>query len=54
MNNTAARNEKNTEQKLLNYILSLTPEQANKIVNHLPELYALISESNQPCHQEQS
>ena len=54
MNNTAATIEEIAEQKLLNYILSLTPEQANKIVNHLPQLYALISESNQPCHQEQS
>ena len=41
------------EEKLLNYILSLTPEQAEKIVNHLPQLYALILEPNQPYLQEQ-
>ena len=42
------------EEKLLNYILSLTPEQAEKIVNHLPLLYALISEANQSYPQELS
>ena len=41
------------EEKLLNYILSLTPEQAEKIVNHLPQLSALLSEPNQPYLQEQ-
>ena len=41
------------EEKLLAYILSLTPEQANKIVNHLPQLSALLSEANQPYQQEQ-
>ncbi len=35
------------EEKLLNYILSLTPEQADRIVNHLPQLSALLSEANQ-------
>lgn len=42
------------EEKLLNYILSLTPEQADKIVNHLPQLSALLSESNQFYPQELS
>lgn len=42
------------EEKLLAYILSLTPEQANKIVNHLPQLSALLSEANQSFPQELS
>ena len=41
------------ENKLLTYISMLTPEQIEKIVNHLPQLYASISEQVPPCHQEQ-
>jgi hypothetical protein len=42
------------ENKLLSYISTLTPEQIEKLVNHLQLLYASISEQDQPCRQEQT
>ncbi len=39
--------------KLISYIMTLTPEQVDKVVNQLPRLSALLGESDQPCHQEQ-
>ena len=42
------------ENKLLAYISTLTPEQIDKLVNHLPQLISLLSEEGQPCLQEQS
>lgn len=32
--------------KLINYILTLTPEQVDKLVKHLPEIIALLKERN--------
>ena len=40
--------------KLINYILTLTPEQVEKVVNQIPRLTELLSESSQPCLQERS
>jgi hypothetical protein len=31
-------------EKIIEYILSLTPEQAQKLVDHLPELMELIKQ----------
>ena len=42
------------ENKLLSYISTLTPEQIEKLVIHLPLLYASISEQALPCPQGQS
>lgn len=39
-------------EKLMNYILSLTPEQVDKVVSQLPRLTELLEESLQPCPQE--
>ena len=44
----------NNSEKLLSYIMSLTPEQVEKIINHLPRLTALLEESCQPYPLEQS
>jgi hypothetical protein len=41
------------ENKLLSYISTLTPEQIEKLVSHLPQLYASASKQDQPCPQEQ-
>lgn len=40
------------KEELINYLLSLTPEQVDKVINHLPQLYELILEQAQPCRQE--
>lgn len=40
-------------QKLLDYVSSLTPEQIEKLINHLPQLISLLEESNQPYRQAQ-
>ena len=40
--------------KLMNYILSLTPEQVDKVVSRLQELTESIAEQEQPCLREQS
>jgi len=40
--------------KLITYILTLTPEQADKVIRQLPLLTELLAESLQPCLQEQS
>ena len=40
--------------KLVSYILELTPEQVDKVVSQLPRLTELLSGSSQPCLQEQS
>ena len=40
--------------KLMNYILSLTPEQVDKVVSRLQELTELIAEQEQLCPREQS
>ena len=42
------------ENKLLTYISTLTPEQIDKLVNRLPQLYASISKQAPPYLQEQS
>ena len=42
------------ENKLLSYISTLTPEQIEKLVNHLPQLISSLSEQDQFCPQEQS
>ena len=39
---------------LVKYILTLTPEQVDKVVSQLPRLTGLLSESSQPCLQEPS
>jgi hypothetical protein len=40
-------------QKLLDYIATLTPEQVEKLINHLPQLISSLEESNQPYRQAQ-
>ena len=40
-------------QKLFDYIATLTPEQKEKILIHLPQLISLLEESNQPYRQAQ-
>ena len=40
--------------QLIKYILTLTPEQVDKVVNQIPRLIELLSESSQPCPPEQS
>ena len=40
-------------QKLFDYIATLTPEQVEKLINHLPQLISLLEESNQPYRQAQ-
>ena len=42
------------ENKLLTYISTLTPEQIDKLVNHLPQLISLLSEEGQPSLRGQS
>ena len=37
--------------KLMAYILTLTPEQVDKVVSQIPRLTELLSESAQPCLQ---
>jgi hypothetical protein len=41
-------------EKLMAYILTLTPEQVEKVVNQIPRLTKLLSELTQPCLQELS
>lgn len=40
-------------QKLFDYIATLTPEQIEKLINHLPQLISLLEESSQPYRQAQ-
>ena len=40
-------------QEIFDYLATLTPEQKDKIINHLPQLISLLEESGQPYHQEQ-
>lgn len=40
-------------QKLLDYVSSLTPEQVEKLIAHLPQLISLLEEQGQLCLQEQ-
>lgn len=40
-------------QKLFDYLATLTPEQVEKLINHLPQLISLVEEPCQPCLQEQ-
>ena len=40
-------------KKLLSYIDTLTPEQIEKLVNHLPKLTSLLEEQAQPYPREQ-
>ncbi len=40
-------------QKLLDYVSTLTPEQVEKLITHLPQLISLLEESNQPYRQAQ-
>ena len=40
--------------QLISYILTLTPEQADKLVSQIPRLNELLSKSSQPCPQEQT
>lgn len=44
----------NDTERLISYILTLTPEQADKIIRQLPQLTALLEESLQPYPSEQS
>ena len=39
---------------LISYISNLTPEQVEKVFNHLPQLISLLEEASQPCPLEQS
>ena len=48
------KNENSQENKLISYILSLTPEQVDKLVESIPVLTSLLSVDIQPCPQEQS
>lgn len=41
-------------EKLMDYILTLTPEQVEKVISQIPLLTALLSKSAQPCLQEPS
>ena len=40
------------KEELINYLLSLTPEQVDKVINHLPQLCELILEQARSCRQE--
>ena len=40
--------------KLIAFILSLTPEQVEILLNHVEELSSLLKESSPPCLPEQS
>lgn len=40
-------------QKLLDYVSTLTPEQVEKLINHLPQLISLLEEPCQPYRQAQ-
>ena len=41
-------------EDLINYILSLTPEQIEKLIAQIPRLTELLAEQDQPCPPEQS
>lgn len=45
---TIENNSINPSEELLSYIRNITPEQVDKIINHLPLLTALLAESSQP------
>ena len=54
-----AKSERSTQamskiDQLISYILTLTPEQVDKVVSQIPRLTELLAESSQPCLQEQS
>jgi hypothetical protein len=42
------------KQELMSYVSTLTTEQIEKLVNHLPELFALLEEPLRPCPLEQT
>lgn len=42
------------KQEIFDYLDTLTPEQKDKLIIHLPQLISLLEEPNQPCHQEQT
>lgn len=46
--------QKNMNDELIAFVLSLTDEDVDTLVNRLPELISLLGESYQPCHQEQT
>ena len=48
------KNQISQENKLISYILSLTAEQVDKLVESIPVLTSLLSVDIQPCPQEQS
>lgn len=37
-------------EKLVEYIMSLTEEQVDKIICHLPQLFSLLEEGALPAH----
>ena len=44
--------KKHMKEELLEFLANLTEEEIDKIVNHLPELIALLSTEARPCPQE--
>ncbi len=44
----------NANEKLVDYILSLTEEQVDKLINRLPQLTSLLEEASPLCSQEQT
>jgi hypothetical protein len=40
-------------QKLFDYLATLTPEQTEKLIDHLPQLISSLEEPNQPYRQAQ-
>lgn len=40
-------------EKLFDFVSSLTEKEVEKIVSHFPELISLLEEPIQPCHREQ-
>lgn len=42
-----------TNDDLITYVLSLTPEQIDKLTHQIPRLTALLAESYQSDHREQ-
>jgi hypothetical protein len=49
-----AKKENTMENKLVSYIMSLTPEQVEKLVNQLPRLTASLSGQDRSCPREQT
>lgn len=42
------------KEELIDYILSLTPEQVDKVINRLPQLNELLLKPARPYHREQT